>query len=99
MTAHPHVDPQARRLVSFKYCVSPRNPVGLPSRRLHTHFTFMELNEGGVVVDSVPWAIPGYAFVHDFAVTRNWYVVFENPVSVDYHAYMLGLAPAAASIR
>uniref|UniRef100_A0A1D2ACD5 Apocarotenoid-15,15'-oxygenase n=1 Tax=Auxenochlorella protothecoides TaxID=3075 RepID=A0A1D2ACD5_AUXPR len=99
VTAHPHVDPAVRRLVSFKYSVSPRDPAGHATRRLHTHFTFMELDGAGIVVERVPWALPGYAFVHDFVLTRAWYVVFENPVSVDYHAYMLGLAPAAASIR
>lgn len=114
MTAHPHVDSNTGRLISFSYRVGPsiRTPF------LGTSLTFYEFTAGQLSSISSPpamhpvcWLVvgtlqqggdcaaapaiaadfevaavkafelAGFAFLHDFAVTENWYVVFQNPVT------------------
>ena len=38
----------------------------------------------------------GFAFLHDFAVTKNYYCIFQNPVTVANTPYLLGQACAGA---
>jgi all-trans-8'-apo-beta-carotenal 15,15'-oxygenase len=45
------------------------------------------------------YTLPGFAFLHDFALTENYYVIFQNPVTVKNAPYMLGQAPAASCVR
>ncbi len=47
------------------------------------------------LVSQTVHSLPGYAFLHDFAVTPQHYVVFQNPVHLSLAPFILGQqAPA-----
>jgi all-trans-8'-apo-beta-carotenal 15,15'-oxygenase len=107
VTAHPHVCAATGRLVTFSYRVRPVLPSGPGGAPFVTDITFLELeqNENGdanghaAPVATRRYTLPGFAFLHDFALTEHYYVVFQNPVTVDNAPYMLGAAPAASCVR
>jgi carotenoid cleavage dioxygenase-like enzyme len=87
MTAHPHVDPTTGNLVTFTYRVRPAPPSaatgGVPL--MATDVTFYELDPATglpAAGGQASHTLPGFAFVHDFAMTENYYVLFQNPVTV-----------------
>ena len=43
--------------------------------------------------------LAGFSFLHDFVLTQNYYVIFQNPVSVNSLGYMLGATASAGSVR
>ena len=43
--------------------------------------------------------LAGFSFLHDFVLTENYYVIFQNPVSVNSLGYMLGATASAGSVR
>ena len=100
VTAHPHICPTTGRLVTFSYRVRPTVPASLGGAPLATDFTFFELDEETMqpVVKS-EYSLPGFAFLHDFVFTENYYIIFQNPVTVDNVPYVLGIAPAASCVR
>lgn len=83
-TAHPRIDlgdeSREARLVGF----------GLKPG-LSTTLTIYELNQAGDVVAQQARSIPGFAFLHDFAITPNYCIFFQNPVSLNLFPYILGL--------
>lgn len=99
LTAHPHVDSNTGRLVTFSYRVKPS--VGQPPLPpyINTTLTFWELGPDCAPVASKDFTLRGFAFLHDFAVTEDYYVIFQNPVTVDNAPYLLGTAPAASCVR
>lgn len=110
VTAHPHHDPATNRLVTFSYKIRPgflssqtvldQLARGAP---LFTEIRFMEFNSdspGHVSLCSDrSYQLPGFAFLHDFALTKSYYIIFQNPVTVDNVPYILGKAPAASCVR
>lgn len=95
VTAHPHVDPATGRLVTFSYRVGPSSRPPF----LGTSLTFWELEQDFSVAAQRSYELEGFAFLHDFAMTENYYLVFQNPVTVDNLPYISGRAPAAACVR
>ena len=49
-----------------------------------TSLTFHELDSNSQLMCSNTGELEGSAFVHDFTITKNWYVVGGNPLSIDY---------------
>eukprot|EP00890_Picochlorum_soloecismus_P003127 jgi/Picsp_1/3815/NSC_01327-R1_retinal pigment epithelial membrane protein len=103
VSAHPHM--HNGRMITFSYKIKPGfldNNVNFDAP-LHTELTFHEFSapESGTVklVDQKIYNIPGFAFLHDFAVTESYYVIFQNPVTVDNVPYLLGKSPAASCVR
>ncbi|NJL47534.1 MAG: Apocarotenoid-15,15'-oxygenase [Leptolyngbyaceae cyanobacterium SM2_5_2] len=89
-TAHPKIDPGHHgqpRLVGFS--VKP----GLSSK-----ITLYELDAEGQVVIQHSHSVPGFAFLHDFAITPNYAIFFQNPVSFGPLPYLLGFKGAAECI-
>jgi all-trans-8'-apo-beta-carotenal 15,15'-oxygenase len=92
--AHPRIDPGDRaagrppRLVNFS--VKP----GLSST-----ITLFELAEDGQLLHQQKRTIPGFAFLHDFALTPNYAIFFQNPVSFNPMGFVLGLKGAAQCIE
>ncbi len=90
--AHPRIDPSSKdgtpRLVNFS--IKP----GLSST-----ITIYELDINGKVVEQHAHSIPGFAFIHDFAITPNYCIFFQNPVSINPLPYVLGLRGAAECIQ
>lgn len=83
-TAHPRIDlgdeERETRLVGFS--LKPG---------LSTTLTIYELNQAGDVVEQQARSIPGFAFLHDFAITPNYCIFFQNPVSLNLIPYIVGL--------
>ncbi|HIK45665.1 MAG TPA: carotenoid oxygenase family protein [Leptolyngbyaceae cyanobacterium M65_K2018_010] len=90
-TAHPRIDPGHHgqpRLVGFS--VKP----GLSST-----ITLYELDSAGQAISQHRHSIPGFAFLHDFAITPNYAIFFQNPVSFWPLPYLVGLKGAAECLR
>jgi all-trans-8'-apo-beta-carotenal 15,15'-oxygenase len=92
--AHPRIDPACAMdggnpcLVNF--AVKPG---------LSTTITIYELNLAGKVVRKHSHAVPGFAFLHDMAITPNYCIFFQNPVSLNPLPYLLGFCGAGQCIQ
>ncbi|OLP20252.1 Apocarotenoid-15,15'-oxygenase [Leptolyngbya sp. 'hensonii'] len=88
-SAHPRIDPNcvwdqgAPHLVNF----STR-----PGRS--TTITIYELDQSGTIVQQHDHAVPGFAFMHDFAITPNYCIFFQNPMRFNPLPFALGLRAA-----
>ena len=84
--AHPWVDPACEwddgtpHLVNFS--IKPG---------LSTTITIYELNTDGHVVSQHAHSVPGFAFMHDFAITPNYCIFFQAPVQFNPIPAALGL--------
>jgi all-trans-8'-apo-beta-carotenal 15,15'-oxygenase len=87
--AHPWIDPgcpelgRSPRLVNF--AIKPG---------LSTAITLYEFALDGVLVQQQTRTVPGFAFMHDFAITPNHCLFLQNPVSFNPLPYLLGLRGA-----
>lgn len=92
--AHPWIDPACEQnggapcLVNF--AIKPG---------LSTTITVYELNADGKVVRKHAHAVPGFAFIHDFAITPNYCIFFQNPVAFNPIPFVLGLRGAGDCIK
>jgi len=98
VTAHPSIDPSTGRLVTFSYRVRPVVPTKMGQPPFATDITFWELENGSTPKYKQTHTLPGFAFLHDFAITESYYIIFQNPVTVDNAPYILGQAPAASCV-
>lgn len=91
--AHPRIDPNCALddgtpcLVNF--AIKPG---------LSTSITIYELDVSGKVVRQHSHAVPGFAFIHDFAITPNYCIFFQAPVSFNPLPYLLGFKGAGQCI-
>ncbi|KAJ1458502.1 carotenoid oxygenase [Pelagophyceae sp. CCMP2097] len=82
-TAHPHVDPSAKRLVTFTWAQQPM----LGEMRLE----FVEHDSAWVEQQRVQHSMPGCTMApHDFAITPSWHVFFENRMTMDLAQFIVG---------
>lgn len=86
--AHPRFDPQTQRLVNF--ALKPG---------LNTRIHLYEFAATGECVSQPVFQIPGFAFIHDIALTPHYAIVFQNPVRLNPLPYLLGLRGAAQCIQ
>jgi len=92
--AHPRFDPSCdfdrgeRCLVNFSIKVG-----------LSTTITIFELDSSGNVVRKHAHSVPGFAFMHDFAITPNYCIFFQNPVVFNPLPFALGLRGAAECMK
>jgi all-trans-8'-apo-beta-carotenal 15,15'-oxygenase len=84
--AHPRID--GERLVNFS--IKP----GLSST-----ITIYELDAAGKLLNKHAHSVPGFAFIHDFAITPNYCIFFQNPVAFNPLPFVLGLRGAAECIE
>lgn len=88
--AHPRFDPScaadggAPRMVNFS--IKPG---------LSTTITVFELNQAGEIVERHAHSVPGFAFIHDFAITPNYCIFLQNPIAFNPLPMALGLRSAA----
>jgi len=91
--AHPMMDPGGEgrepRLVTFAIKPSP----------IFTTITVYELDLAGKVVQQHDHRVGGFAFIHDFAITPNYCLFFQNPVSFNPLPYVFGWRGAAECIK
>lgn len=92
--AHPRFDPSCNQdngapcLVNFS--IKPG---------LSTTVTIFELNPAGKVIRKHAHNVPGFAFIHDFAITPNYCVLFQNPVAFNPLPFVFGLRGAGECIE
>ncbi|GJQ15716.1 hypothetical protein GpartN1_g7507.t1 [Galdieria partita] len=84
-TAHPKLEPDTGRLIGFS------SQLGLQSSQL----TFYEWNENFHLLHQKSVRIPGFGFYHDFAITPNYYILFQGPIDFTPWKFLLGLCSAA----
>ncbi|MFH7024846.1 MAG: carotenoid oxygenase family protein [Heteroscytonema crispum UTEX LB 1556] len=92
--AHPRFDPSsnldngAPSLVNFS--IKPG---------LSTTITIFELNPAGEVVRKHAHSVPGFCFIHDFVITANYCIFFQNPVAFNPIPFALGMRSAGECIK
>ncbi|MEB3307471.1 MAG: carotenoid oxygenase family protein [Cyanobacteriota bacterium] len=90
-SAHPRFDPGHHgtpRMVSFGVKTGPRSTVRL------MEFASEGPEAGKLIADS-RHTFPGFAFLHDFAITPNWAVFLQNAVNFNPLPFVLGQKGAA----
>ncbi len=92
--AHPRIDPgdrtqnESARLVNFSV------KTGVSST-----LTLYEFDLDGRCIRSYRRSIPGFAFLHDFAITPHYAIFFQNPVTFNPLPFVLGLKGAAECVQ
>jgi all-trans-8'-apo-beta-carotenal 15,15'-oxygenase len=90
-SAHPRIDPgepgQEPRLVNFSLKTG-----------LSCQVTIHELNLNYELIQQKTFTIPGFAFIHDFVITPNYYIFFQNPVTLNPLPFAFGLRGAGQCI-
>ena len=91
-SAHPRIekgkDGKGDILVNFS--VQP----GLSST-----ITIFEFNSQGKLLKRYSHSLPGFAFLHDMAITENYCIFFQNPVSLNPLPLILGLRGAGQCLK
>jgi len=87
--AHPRIvgDSGSERLINF--AVSP----GISSK-----ITIYELDQQGKLLQKQTHSVPGFSFIHDFVVTENYYLFFQNPVTFNPLPFALGIRGAGECV-
>ncbi|NEQ52780.1 MAG: Apocarotenoid-15,15'-oxygenase [Leptolyngbya sp. SIO3F4] len=93
-SAHPKVDPNCDRTNNKPCLVNFGIKTGLSST-----ITIYEFDPKGRLVHTHHHSIPGFAFLHDFAITPNYCIFFQNPVSFNPLPYLVGTKGAAECIQ
>ncbi|MEI3650895.1 MAG: carotenoid oxygenase family protein [Dolichospermum lemmermannii FEM_B0920] len=86
-SAHPRIDPNGT-LVNF--AIKPG---------LSTTITIFELNTNGEITSKQNHSVPGFCFIHDFVITENYCIFFQNPVDFNPIPFALGISSAAQCIK
>ena len=93
-TAHPRIDPASHYAADQPCLVGFTAKPGLSST-----ITLMEFAPNGTLINQHSHVIPGFAFLHDFALTPNYAIFFQNPVSFNPLPYLLGFKGAAECLQ
>ena len=93
-SAHPRIDPSCDRTNNNPCLVNFSVKTGLSST-----ITLYEFDPKGRLVHTHQHNIPGFAFLHDFAITPNYCIFFQNPVSFNPVPYLVGTKGAAECIQ
>lgn len=92
--AHPRIDPACEWADGSPHLVNFSIKVGLS-----TTITIYELDTAGKVVQQHAHSVPGFAFIHDFAITPNYCLFFQNPVTFNPLPFVAGLRGAGECIK
>lgn len=92
--AHPRIDPASQLddgqpcLVNFS--VKPG---------LSTTITIYEFAPSGTLLRQHAHAVPGFAFMHDFAITPHYCIFFQAPIAFNPLPYLLGFKGAGQCLQ
>lgn len=91
-SAHPRFDPgdvtREARFVNFS-----------TETGLSTKLTVYEFDLAGTLKTQYSHSIPGLGFFHDFALTPNYVIFFQNPVVLNPVPFVLGMLSAGQSLK
>ncbi|KKJ01527.1 carotenoid oxygenase family protein [Prochlorothrix hollandica] len=93
-SAHPRVDPGSPHSGGEPRLVNFGVKAGLSSS-----ITLYEFNPQGDLVQQQTRDIPGFAFLHDFALTPHYAVFFQNPMRLNPLPFALGLKGAGQCLE
>ncbi|MEL6331055.1 MAG: carotenoid oxygenase family protein [Cyanobacteria bacterium J06626_26] len=93
-SAHPRIDPSCELTKHQPCLVNFGVKTGLSST-----ITLYEFDPKGRLAHTHRHNIPGFAFLHDFAITPNYCIFFQNPVSFNPVPYLAGMKGAAECIQ
>ncbi|MEB3232486.1 MAG: carotenoid oxygenase family protein [Leptolyngbyaceae bacterium] len=94
LAAHPWIDPAcvvdngAPCLVNFSV-----------EQGLSSKITIYELNPQGTVLRQKSHNVPGFCFLHDCAITPNYIIFFQNPVTYNPLPFVFGLKAAGQCMQ
>ena len=91
--AHPWIDPACEQDGGAPCLVNFSIKPGLSST-----ITLFEFDPDGKLLRKHAHAVPGFAFIHDFAITPNYAIFFQNPVSFNPLPFLLGQRGAGECI-
>lgn len=89
-SAHPRIDPHSELdggepcLVNFALSAGPVSKLAL-----------FEFSPQGELLRQFDQPIPGFAFIHDFALTPHYCLFFQNPMAFNPLPFLLGFKGAA----
>ncbi|MDY6806810.1 MAG: carotenoid oxygenase family protein, partial [Cyanobacteriota bacterium] len=91
-SAHPRIEKgkDGKNDVLINFSVKP----GLSST-----ITILEFDTEGKLLKGQDRIIPGFAFLHDMAITPNYCIFFQNPVSLNPFPFLFGLKSAGQCIQ
>jgi all-trans-8'-apo-beta-carotenal 15,15'-oxygenase len=88
-SAHPRIDPtQEPILVNF--AIKP----GLSSK-----ITIYEIDTQGKLLSCHSHSVAGFCFIHDFVITPNYCIFFQNPVTYNPFPFLLGWRGAGECLQ
>jgi all-trans-8'-apo-beta-carotenal 15,15'-oxygenase len=85
--AHPRIDP-AGKLVNFALKTG-----------LSTTVKVFEFDRSAKLETSYEHVVPGFAFIHDFAITPNYCIFFQNPVGFNPLPFLFGMKGAGECVK
>ncbi|MEW6493484.1 MAG: carotenoid oxygenase family protein [Cyanobacteriota bacterium] len=92
--AHPRIDPSCDRNAGAPVLVNFAIKAGLSST-----ITIYEFDQAGKLLQRQARSVPGFAFIHDFVITPNYYLFFQNPVSFNPIPFALGIRGAGECVK
>jgi all-trans-8'-apo-beta-carotenal 15,15'-oxygenase len=93
-SAHPWVDPSCEMDGGEPCLVNFSIKTGLSSK-----FTIYEFNLDGKLLRRHSHSIPGFSFIHDFAITPHYCIFFQNPVTFNPLPFFFGLRGAGECVH
>ncbi len=93
-SAHPWVDPHSEIDGDEPVLVNFSLKTGLSST-----ITIFEFNPEGKLLRRHSHSIPGFAFIHDFALTPNYAIFVQNAVSFNPFPFLFGLNGAGECVH
>lgn len=92
--AHPWIDPASEPDGGAPCLVNFAIRPGLSST-----ITLYEFSPDGTLLRQHDQAVPGFAFIHDFAITPHYAIFFQNPVRFNPLPFLLGYRAAGECIH
>ena len=92
--AHPWVDPSCEfnngKPCLVNFAIKPG---------LSTNVTIYEIDTAGKLLRKQVKSLPGFAFIHDFAITPNYCIFFHNPVQFNPLPFVFGFRGAGECVK
>uniref|UniRef100_A0A832M2H2 Apocarotenoid-15,15'-oxygenase n=1 Tax=Oscillatoriales cyanobacterium SpSt-402 TaxID=2282168 RepID=A0A832M2H2_9CYAN len=92
--AHPWIDPTCEQDGSAPCLLNFAIKPGLSSK-----ITVYEFAPSGRLLRQNTATVPGFCFIHDFAITPNYSIFFQNPVTFNPIPFLTGLRSAGECIQ
>ncbi|MBL1208312.1 carotenoid oxygenase family protein [Geminocystis sp. GBBB08] len=93
-SAHPRIDPYSPLNHDKPSLVNFGIKPGLSST-----ITVYEFDELGKIIDRYSHTTPGFSFIHDFLITSNYCIFFQNPTTYNPFPFIFGFKGAGECVN